>query len=66
MCTDKEVRIYYVKGVEGNSISINDIRVAGPKPWGGGEILKMWKVPREVILNALGLHRTKERAWEEI
>jgi len=32
----------------------------------GGEILKMWKVPREVILNALGLHRTKERAWEEI
>ncbi len=36
---DKEITIKYVSGVEGNSIYLNDTRIAGPKPWGGGHIL---------------------------
>lgn len=31
---DKEITIKYVSGVEGNSIYLNDTRIAGPKPWG--------------------------------
>lgn len=36
---DKEITIKCVSGVEGNSIYLNDTRIAGPKPWGGGHIL---------------------------
>lgn len=28
-----------VSGVEGNALYINDIRVVGPKPWGGGQVV---------------------------
>lgn len=34
-----DVRITVVRGVEGMALYINDYRVAGPKPWGGGEIV---------------------------
>jgi len=33
------VNIEIVSGVEGNSLYINDYRVAGPKPWGGGRVI---------------------------
>lgn len=49
----KEIRLAYVRGVEGNSIYLNDHRIAGPKPWGGGDVLKEWKVDFKDIGNAL-------------
>lgn len=32
-----------IQGVEGLCIGINDFRIAGPKPWGGGKVLHSWK-----------------------
>ena len=50
----KYARIDIVKGVEGHAIYINDFRVVGPKPWGGGEYVKSWeKVEIKDILKAL-------------
>lgn len=31
-----------IRGCEGNCITINDYRVSGPKPWGGGVVVKNW------------------------
>jgi hypothetical protein len=36
----KTISILYMKGVEGNSFYLNDTRIAGPKPWGGGSIIQ--------------------------
>jgi hypothetical protein len=35
----KTVHILFCQGVEGKSVYINDTRVAGSKPWGGGKTL---------------------------
>lgn len=48
------VEIAVVSGVEGPSIYINNYRVAGPKPWGGGKITQEWKAHKEDILRAIG------------
>lgn len=45
-----KVKIALIEGVEGNSLSVCEpygapaVRVAGPKPWGGGRVLKTWEV----------------------
>ena len=57
----KTIRIVYVNGVAGNSLYINDYRVAGSKPWGGGKILREWDILEKDILRALNL---KPRAVE--
>lgn len=38
------MKIIYCSGVEGNSLYINDYRICGPKPWGGGKIIKEWNI----------------------
>ena len=48
-----DTKIYYIEGVEGNSFAIGDIRIAGPKPWGGGRILAERKTTVKDILYAL-------------
>ena len=54
METEKKVRVEIIKGVEGLAIYINDYRVAGSKPWGGGQSIKAWTTVREAdILTAL-------------
>ena len=45
-----EVRIDIIKGVEGLAIYINDYRICGPKPWGGGEMVKIGTYRFAVIL----------------
>lgn len=49
----KQNTIVVVSGVEGPSIYINDYRVAGPKPWGGGSQVYEFKASREDIEHAL-------------
>jgi len=49
----RQFELVYVQGVEGNSIYLNDTRIAGPKPWGGGTVLKRWKVEEDQILEAM-------------
>lgn len=41
------LKMDYVRGVEGNSLYLNDQRIAGPKPWGGGQVLKSWEISPE-------------------
>ena len=63
---EKYATIYTVKGVEGDSIYINDFRVAGPKPWGGGQYINQWKrVAVKDILNALDENRLPLKAKDE-
>jgi hypothetical protein len=47
------VRIEIIHGAEGPCIAINDTRVAGPKPWGGGTVIRRWDTTREQILASL-------------
>jgi len=47
------VKVEIVDGVEGPCVVVNDRRVAGPKPWGGGTTMRSWLVPEETITNAL-------------
>ena len=48
-----KITIMYVRGVEGNSLYINDYRVCGPKPWGGGKIIHQWDVEESDIIDSL-------------
>ena len=45
--------IRYVSGVEGLHIQRGDIRVCGPKAWGGGQVIKQWPVNVKDIVYAL-------------
>jgi len=49
------VTIEVVSGVEGPSVYLNDYRVAGPKPWGGGKVIQKFKADRKDVLTALAL-----------
>lgn len=47
------VKISVIDGVEGLCLGINERRVAGPKPWGGGHVIKEWDVEIAEIIHAL-------------
>ena len=47
------MKIEVIKGVGGPSIYINNIRIAGEKPWGGGAIIYSWECSKEDILQAI-------------
>ena len=48
-----ETKISIIDGVEGLAVLIGDIRVAGPKAWGGGKVVKEWNVTIKDIVNSL-------------
>jgi hypothetical protein len=47
------IKVTIVRGVEGNAVYINDYRIAGPKPWGGGPIAYEWLVSQTDMAMAL-------------
>ena len=47
------VTVTIVHGVEGNSMYVDNYRVAGPKPWGGGTTISEWVVRSEDILKMI-------------
>jgi len=50
-----KIKIEYVIGAAGTDcLYINEYRVSGPKPWGGGNVLKTWMVDKKEIIQALG------------
>lgn len=51
---EEKFTLEIIGGVEGDCIALNNYRLAGPKPWGGGAVKKSWKVSREDILRAMG------------
>jgi len=36
-----------VKGCEGDCLILDDTRIAGPKPWGGGTVVKRFETKKE-------------------
>jgi hypothetical protein len=57
-----KLKVNVVSGPEGPSLYINDRRVAGPKPWGGGRILYSWKADPADIEAALAKNRQGRQA----
>jgi hypothetical protein len=56
------VQVVLMRGVEGPSLYIDNYRICGNKPWGGGSIIKEWSAQRRDILTALGI---KPKAKDE-
>lgn len=50
----KDCSIQVVNGAEGKSIYINDYRVAGSKPWGGGTTIWEGNCTLQDIISAIG------------
>ena len=36
-----------IRGVEGCCLVLDDTRIAGPKPWGGGTVIHAWETNKE-------------------
>lgn len=47
------MRVEIVAGTEGKALYINDYRVAGPKPWGGGKVIVSFNVLQKELECAL-------------
>lgn len=54
-----------IEGVEGKCISLNNYRIAGPKPWGGGKVSWKREISVKDILKAVGLDVIK-RAIDDL
>ena len=50
---NEKVKIEVVSGKFGNSLCLNDLRIAGPKAWGGGTIIHTFQVELETLREAL-------------
>lgn len=56
-----DIEVCVIDGVEGKALVVNGRRVAGPKPWGGGSIIKEWKVPVSELFRSLYLDWENDR-----
>ena len=63
--SEKMVRIIYCGGVERNSLYIDDYRVTGQKPWGGGSIIKEWEISYQTLLMVPAIAKAIEKARME-
>jgi len=52
---DDIVLVEIIQGVEGLCVAIDGLRVAGPKPWGGGKIIWSGKSTKREIARSLTL-----------
>jgi hypothetical protein len=48
-----EFALKLCSGPTGESVYLNDYRIAGPKPYGGGRVTKQWVVHPKDIANAV-------------
>jgi len=55
-----DVVIEIIRGVEGDCVAINDFRVAGPKPWGGGRVIARFKTTKDKIEEAMRKNETSD------
>lgn len=39
-------RFEVIRGVEGCCLALDDTRIAGPKPWGGGKVIHAWETDK--------------------
>lgn len=47
------VKVEMVQGVEGMAIYVNDYRICGPKPWGGGRVVRKWMTDVDRVIEGL-------------
>jgi hypothetical protein len=45
----QEVEICITEGGGGMQVYVNDLRIAGNKPWGGGTVIKTYNVKRSTF-----------------
>ena len=45
----KHLIVEQVRGCEGDCLVMDENRVAGPKPWGGGRVVKKWLLDRRQV-----------------
>ncbi len=53
MSSKETILVEVVEGVGGRSLYVNDNRVAGPKPFGGGRKIHIFRVKIEDLKEAL-------------
>ena len=59
------VKIEIIKGPEGLCVAVDDYRLCGSKPWGGGRVIAKWEVDasdfyrQEIAQKELGLSEEK-------
>lgn len=51
--TEKDLELILCDGVEGQCVYLNDHRIAGPKPWGGGQVIGRWTVRLKDLKDAI-------------
>lgn len=67
MSKPKSVNILFCQGVEGKSVYINDTRVSGSKPWGGGKTLAEFNPSLADVRAALrDKSPTKAQFWRRV
>lgn len=49
----EKVNVLLLQGIEGKALYVNDYRVAGPKPWGGGTTITEFNVDRSALAKAM-------------
>lgn len=54
MPEDKTYQLDIIDGCYGLAVSLDEHRIAGPKPWGGGKIVKTMTVSHDQLMRALG------------
>lgn len=52
-----QVCVEVVRGVCGLSVYLNGHRIAGEKPWGGGDVLRRWLIDEKDVGTAMESHR---------
>jgi len=50
-----KIKVTIVRGIGGLTVLLNDYRICGPKPWGGGTLVNEWEVDKTEI--DIGLQR---------
>lgn len=50
---EEKVKVEVIGSATGSSLYINDFRVCGNKPWGGGTVIRKWVTSKQYILKAL-------------
>lgn len=58
----ERVKVELINGVEGQCVGVNDYRICGPKPWGGGSVAKSWTTDKNDVLRAF-LTPDQKHAW---
>ena len=53
-----------IRGVEGCCLVLDDTRIAGPKPWGGGEVIHCWETDKTYVQERTGkMNRDEYGYW---